>query len=446
MCMGPRWPFLQISIFKWHPDPTLLKPPTQDEEISDKAAEYARELPHNISALEYHSSPGWVASYIFHGNYVQVVGAVIPWISGPLASAIFAVDGKNETLVQVNNLTLGNGLLPLYTVDGLENGAHNLTINITQATPDSPFLLDYVAFATESNTTETPVARLPPAFAGSPPISVSSILPTSTSASSSSSSTASTTAQTSQPADVISSPRPVPLGPIVGAIVGGFVLLAAFIVLLYCLRRRSRKRDIPDMLEEPPIRVTPFVHGEPKVSLEIAGGSIYPSDDPSCIPRTTSNAPSALESVPTSLPPSWSPPGETQQRWASSTGVATARAPYRSSPDHHPDYPTVSSDLTTSPMAMRRDSPEMTGPAAHGAPRARAEKARYVPPTSSATASSSSGAGDSSRMLRGVLNRDGKEVRLAPAESTEAALLSPPSALDEGSSYDRASLPPPYVP
>ncbi|KAI0364372.1 hypothetical protein BV20DRAFT_1125682 [Pilatotrama ljubarskyi] len=410
------------SVFDWHPDPTLPNPPTKDDdEISDKAAEYARELPHNISALKYHASPEWVASYSFHGNYVQVVGAVIPWISGPLASARFDVDGKNETFVQVNNLTIGAGMLVLYTADGLHTGQHNLTINITQATPDSPFLLDHVDGVEHHRN----AGCVPPASLRRNPTDICQFYLTDQHQHSAGVGSSSSSSSPS---------RPFPLGPVIGAIVGGFALLAALMVFLYCLRRRSRKDAAPEAPEEASaVQVTPFGRGGPKVSLETVSRSDYPSDDLPSIPFAGSDMRPASHSVVTSLPPSWSPPVDIQQQWATLPGASTAQALYHSSPDQRSAYPSPSPDPSTGPTTNETST--------------RTEKARYIPPTAGAVASSSSG--QSTRMLGGVLNYDGKEARLLPTDTATAPFTRPPPSElgSEGSSYDRAStLPPPYAP
>ncbi|OJT06670.1 hypothetical protein TRAPUB_2473 [Trametes pubescens] len=99
-------------------------------------------------------------------------------------------------------------------------GVYTLIINVSSASTDSPFYLDYVRY----NTTDPSAA-----VAASTSASVSSTSPT-----------AAATTSAPAPTNLSSSSSP-PVGPIVGGVVAGVVAISAVIIAFLCYRMRRRR-------------------------------------------------------------------------------------------------------------------------------------------------------------------------------------------------------------
>ncbi|KAI0664337.1 hypothetical protein C8Q70DRAFT_930320 [Cubamyces menziesii] len=187
------------------------------------------------------TASGWQLSWLFVGNYVQVVGLSIPWISGDLATATFSVDDLETFTFTAPNVSMIQTNVSYYTVTpyDLPQGDHVLHVNVTTATPDSPWLLDYLIIATNPSSSQVSISPMP--------------LSTSSPPNNGNASAASSTSHASEPTTNVSRSDPsdessiasFPLAPVVGGAAGGIVLIAALLALLFYLWKRSR-RSMPE--------------------------------------------------------------------------------------------------------------------------------------------------------------------------------------------------------
>ena len=153
-------------------------------------------------------------------------GVVIPYITGPLPAAQYAVDGSSLTTSSVPNTTRTLTGAKFYTSEYFPFGFHTLTVNVTTATDNAPYLFDYLAIDTTD----------PPASSSS---SSSSATSSFSHTSSSSSPTSSDTALHAQGASTSNAPT----GAIVGGVIGGVVLLAAIAIGAWWLWKKNRTYD-----------------------------------------------------------------------------------------------------------------------------------------------------------------------------------------------------------
>ncbi|KAH9856039.1 hypothetical protein C2E23DRAFT_813292 [Lenzites betulinus] len=171
--------------------------------------------------------PGPSAQFTLTGSQVSVYGhGVVPIKNGaePPLSVYSVGDTHLQAFVPdavsspVDNVAFFNSSVLPY-------GEYTLTINVTRASADAPFYLDYARY----NITN-PSASSPAPVTTSIPPSSQAVAPSSTL----------TTTPSSTPAT--SSP---PVGPIVGGVVGGVVVIvAAVIAFVYC-RFTKRYKQIP---------------------------------------------------------------------------------------------------------------------------------------------------------------------------------------------------------
>ena len=153
-------------------------------------------------------------------------GVVIPYITGPLPAAQYAVDSSSLTTSSVPNTTRTLTGAKFYTSEYFPFGFHTLTVNVTTATDNAPYLFDYLAIDTTD----------PPASSSS---SSSSATSSFSHTSSSSSPTSSDTALHAQGASTSNAPT----GAIVGGVIGGVVLLAAIAIGAWWLWKKNRTYD-----------------------------------------------------------------------------------------------------------------------------------------------------------------------------------------------------------
>ncbi|KAI0333903.1 hypothetical protein GY45DRAFT_192893 [Cubamyces sp. BRFM 1775] len=114
---------------------------------------------------------------------------------------------------------------------------HVLHVNITTASPDSPWLLDYLIIATNPSPAQVSISPID--------IPLSTASPSNTG----NTTTASSSSHTSKPTTNVSRPDPsdtsslssFPLAPVIGGAAGGIVLVAALLALLFYLWKRWRK-------------------------------------------------------------------------------------------------------------------------------------------------------------------------------------------------------------
>ena len=170
------------------------------------------------------------------GTRISLYGVVIPWISGPLPTAQYAVDGQSQNITSAPNTTRTLLGVNFYTSDWFPNGTHVLTVNVTTATEDGPYLFDYLSI----DTTNPPAASTNNTIATNTTTAVTSSSTSSTSTSSSSTATSSGDALGAS----TSGKSSVPTGPIVGGVIGGMALLALIAFGAWWLWRKHRTEGV----------------------------------------------------------------------------------------------------------------------------------------------------------------------------------------------------------
>lgn len=149
-------------------------------------------------------------------------GIIIPWIEGDLPVAHYSVDGAFEQVRTGPNVSTVQGNALFYQINNLPLEVHTLTINVTTASSDNPWIFDYlrIANATDANPQSTSLtSTTAPASSSSSAAAIASVAPSASNSSSS-----------------------FPKAPVVGAVAGGVVLMVALLVLLYYLWRRACMR------------------------------------------------------------------------------------------------------------------------------------------------------------------------------------------------------------
>ncbi|OSD04713.1 hypothetical protein PYCCODRAFT_1475796 [Trametes coccinea BRFM310] len=214
-------------------------------------------------------SPGWVITHDFIGDYVQVVGFSIPWTDAVLPAAEYSVDGrfaKNFTAPQSASSMLN---VTYYTLssDVLTPGQHTLQINITRATQDDPWLIDYIIFGTTGVSTTIPSTPLTdsPGHGSASPTASSTTLPPSSQNSKSSASTTLSASIAPASAGHSNLTSSFPLAPVIGGVAGGIVVIAALSALLYYFWRRSRDSGAfvaEEHLDKPDAPKQPSINGQ----------------------------------------------------------------------------------------------------------------------------------------------------------------------------------------
>ncbi|KAI0642318.1 hypothetical protein C8Q79DRAFT_246094 [Trametes meyenii] len=256
-------------------------------------------------------------------------------------SAHFAVDGTNDADFHAIDVPAPRGAgIFYYSIgsDSLSLGQHTLTCNVTRATPDNPFLLDFIVYATE-----TPQTSSTSQSTNTPPPTPIPTASTSTSTSDSTTPISETSSEVPAPTSHSSQDHSVshsfPLAPVIGGVAGGIVLLSAVLALLYYLWKRAQRYRGRD--EE---HIEPFQSPdsqEPKVP-ETTSASMGPSTDilPTMPPNTgngsihlqkSSPFPTMHSSLSTGTNPNW-PSYPSQQQWMH-PGTEWGHPPYPSPPD-----------------------------------------------------------------------------------------------------------------
>lgn len=154
----------------------------------------------------------------------------------------------------------------------LSSGLHTLTLETNPGTLNQAFLFDYVRIFPED-----PSISLPPTPFPSPSTSSSSSAPsptTSTSEPSPTSSSAQSAPQTTSP-NANNSGR-VPIGPVVGGAVGGGIalVLIAFALAFFLLRRKRPRNSSPEEQSEPRV-ITDLLMGSLILLQYISTGAAY---------------------------------------------------------------------------------------------------------------------------------------------------------------------------
>ncbi|OJT09763.1 hypothetical protein TRAPUB_13722 [Trametes pubescens] len=146
------------------------------------------------------------------GNYIAVYGVILPWIEGDLPLVRYSVDGDFEQVRIGQNVSTVQANALFYQINFPLAGVHTLTMNVTTASSDNPWLFDYLRYANAPNSTSTTDVASPSST------TVASAVPSSSDSSS------------------------FPTAPIVGRGVGGIVLIAALLAFLCYLWNRARTR------------------------------------------------------------------------------------------------------------------------------------------------------------------------------------------------------------
>lgn len=181
------------------------------------------------------------------GNQLWVYGTVSPTKPGKPPTAVTAtfdisgrsIAGASGSFTAPNTTEEQDGVL-LWTSGPVDVYGYYLLINVTSATPDYPFLFDYLVFSRPPEVTSDPFSQS--STTSSPTLSIPNALTlTSTSMShdseSSSASLSSSQAQETNAAPPSSGHH---TGAIVGGVVGGLAALILGMLLLWCTRRRMR--------------------------------------------------------------------------------------------------------------------------------------------------------------------------------------------------------------
>lgn len=159
--------------------------------------------------------------WMSQGTQVFVIGSLLAQVAGQLpASTIYSLDNLAPVEYDLRSVPDdydGSQLdgVTFYSSGMLDLGRHQLLINVTTASVETPYALDYIAYSS----------------------SAEPFVPNPSSASNSSSSS-------SPSQNTTSSHSSTPVGAIVGGVVGGVVLLASLLALsLFCRRQKRRKED-----------------------------------------------------------------------------------------------------------------------------------------------------------------------------------------------------------
>ncbi|OSD00070.1 hypothetical protein PYCCODRAFT_1437821 [Trametes coccinea BRFM310] len=219
----------------------------------------------------------------FNGTKVSVFGTIKPptaWYA-PLPESAYSIigwDWGNIPSMQpyrAPNVSQPVNNVNFWSSQEMPYGSYILTINVTNATSNMPYYLDYVA------------VELP----GPDPSSTSSSAATSSSPATTSSSHT-TSHSESATAVVASGKSSVPIGAIVGASIGGFVLVAAAVFALLYWYKRTRMAATYDYgsvaQQDPPPQVTPFVDPSQATMMAQAGdrGVLFVPGIPPSSPST----------------------------------------------------------------------------------------------------------------------------------------------------------------
>lgn len=159
------------------------------------------------------------------GTSVGVSGAMVPLNGTAPTTSVYSVDGEHTaTLTSFDNITVTTYGVTFYLAQALSAGEHTLVINVTHTTGNTPYLLDYIGYI-----------PLPSAPATSQPVG-----------------------QTGSPAPSHSSKSSVPVGPIVGGVIGGVIVLASLAVGLWWLY--FRRSESEEEFSYPDISAAEIIH------------------------------------------------------------------------------------------------------------------------------------------------------------------------------------------
>ena len=162
--------------------------------------------------------------YVFSGSQVSVFGRVEPARNGsqqPLS--LYSVGSQNlQAFVAPDVATVQDNVV-FFNSSIMPYDQYTLIINVSRASANAPYFLDYIRFNTTNPNTSVTPSNL-----------TSSVISTSSTTSSPSGSRSSSVKSTS-----------TSVGAIVGGVIGGVVAIAAAILAFFCYRHRKRGSRTP---------------------------------------------------------------------------------------------------------------------------------------------------------------------------------------------------------
>ncbi|CDO77028.1 hypothetical protein BN946_scf184403.g3 [Trametes cinnabarina] len=202
---------------------------------------------------------GLSAVFRFKGSQVSVVGRVEPPKNGEQPPvSLYSVGDTKFQAFPAPTVSSPTDNVSFFNSSVMPYGEYTLIINVTLASSNSPYFLDYIRY----NITD-PSAQ-PPA----------------TSASATSTSSGAATSSASSPSKGSSSSTPI--GPIVGGVVAGVAVIAAAIIAFLCCRMR-RRRPIPSLSPTDPAArehllrsIDGLTGADPRTSLDALASRITP--------------------------------------------------------------------------------------------------------------------------------------------------------------------------
>ncbi|KAH9895773.1 hypothetical protein C8Q73DRAFT_451075 [Cubamyces lactineus] len=266
----------------------------------------------SLSSVE---APGGSVEFHFKGTQIAVFGSILTIPAGlPASVSWYSVNGNDFTKYSPPNVSVAHNGVNFYTSPELPLDDHVLTINVTTATSESEYWLDWI----EYNITARSASQT-------------------SSGTSSSGGPTSTDSPTKSPVPAARS-KSAPVGAIAGGVIGGVVLVLAAILAFVFWKRRNRivaeipkdydygPRGRPDAI--PP--VTPYDSVSQFQSA--APTTISRGSSPDMSPSMAEHQPMLLatqNSPPISPPPSFISAGVPPTPSASSggTGPASPGAP-----------------------------------------------------------------------------------------------------------------------
>ncbi|KAH9851904.1 hypothetical protein C2E23DRAFT_886118 [Lenzites betulinus] len=204
--------------------------------VSEQAKESLDGITPNNNTLFFAANPGWNVEYTFFGNYIALFGMVLPFVSGDPAVATYAVDGTFQQTTVNPKVTLLDPDVALYTVQDLLLANHTLTVNITTASPDNPWVFDFLRVG------PFPLPSSSASVATSSATSTSSTFSVSTTSQPTGTATSTSASGSATSAAASNSTQAFPTAIVAGSIAGGIAFAAILFALTWCLWMRSRRR------------------------------------------------------------------------------------------------------------------------------------------------------------------------------------------------------------
>lgn len=199
------------------------------------------------------------------GSEISVFGSIAPTKQGTTPTAVtstYLIDGAVVGSYTAQNLTQQTDGIQFWASSTLDVQRHLLTVQVTSATSDYPFLFDYLLFMppptvtsdalpglTDGSGSATSASRTSSILSNGLPLSATSVAPSlsgSTISESSRSSSSSYWDYPTQGASKSSSTtNSINIGAIVGGVVGGIAGLSLVIlVCFHCWRRRRQSQEL----------------------------------------------------------------------------------------------------------------------------------------------------------------------------------------------------------